>query len=116
MHHLLSVAAVQPRVRREICTRCWLRPLGSELLPPGTPRPCQQACPIFQLLPLLVIRAERMDPSISCPEHALREMVDQHGETLEGADARLLKLYGRRVANIVSEMVDTGAQRVEATE
>ena len=106
MYHLLDPAAVEPRVRRCICTRCWRRPPGSELLPPATRRSCQESCPIFQFLPTLVERAELMDPSISCPEHALREMIHQHREKADAFDAKTLELYGEEVAHFIAEIVE----------
>lgn len=108
MYHLLTASAVEPRVRRCICTRCWRRPPGSESLSPATARSCQDECPIFQLLPALVQRAELMDPSISCPEHALREVIHQYGEKGDASDAKTLELYGGKVAHILAEMVETG--------
>jgi hypothetical protein len=107
MYHLLPATAVEPWVRRAICSRCWRRPPGSESLSPATPRWCQETCPLFQLLPALVQRAELMDPSISCPEHALREMIHQRRAAADVSDAKTLELYGGKVAHIIAEMVET---------
>ena len=108
MYHLLDTADVEPRIRRKICTHCWRRPIGSESLSPATARSCQDACPIFRLLPLLVKRAELLDPSISSTEHALNEILSRQREEVGGTDAMTLKLYGATVAHIVADMVETG--------
>ena len=107
MYHLLDTADVEPRVRRSICTHCWRRPLGSEVLSPATARSCQDTCPIFRLLPLLVKRAELLDPSISRTEDVLQEMVNRQREQVDATDAMTLKLYGATVAHIVADMVET---------
>ena len=62
MYHLIQAEAIEPKVRLEICSRCWRRPRHSESLPPAVPRQCQPTCAIFQLLPALAKRAELIDP------------------------------------------------------
>jgi hypothetical protein len=94
-------------VRRLVCTHCWRRPPGSESLSQATARSCQATCPIFQLLPALIRRAELLDPSIGCSEHALQEMVDLRREQVEPVDEMMLKRYGATVVRVVAEMVET---------
>lgn len=105
MYHLNQARAIEPHVRDRICSRCWRRPRHSESLPPAVPRPCEGTCHIFQLLPVLVKRAELLDPMIASREHALREIVDSYCDNSPNG-AGTLALYGSGVAHIVAEMVD----------
>jgi hypothetical protein len=106
MYHLIQAAAIEPKVRLEICSRCWRRPRHSESLPPAVPRECQATCPIFQLLPALVKRAELIDPMIASPEHAVRTMIHRYCRDTPGGDIGTLATYGPKLAHIVAESVE----------
>ena len=108
MYHLIQAQAIEPKIRLEICNRCWRRPRHSESLPPAVPRECQPTCPIFQFLPDLVQRAELIDPMIASPEHALTTMINRYCHDARGGDIGTLATYGTKLAHIVAESVDRG--------
>jgi hypothetical protein len=107
MYHLIDARAIEPQIRRRICERCWRRPLNSETLSPATPRSCESTCPVFQMLPYLVRRAELVDPSIASIEQVLRQCIADYCNDTK-CDVEVLQHYGSGLAHIIADMGETG--------
>lgn len=76
MRHLPVLDVMQRAVREMICTHCFMRPAGSEALPPDIPRDCQSNCTIFMNLPdLREIAVEMSDQRPGVFERAIRNMI-----------------------------------------
>jgi hypothetical protein len=97
-------------IRERVCTGCFMRPAGSELLGPEVPRACEGACTIFMnVVPLRKIAAamEAHDESPGLFERAIRDSIcsrcslaiasggDYCAEHL--AETCPLAVYGQRV-------------------
>jgi hypothetical protein len=59
------------------------------------------------MLPYLVKRAELVDPSIGSPEHILRECITDYCQD-KSCEVEVLRHYGRGLAHIIADMVETG--------
>lgn len=75
MQHL-PINEVAHRLAREIaCMRCYQRPAGSEALGPAVARVCQESCPLFIHLPVLIQQAARLDDTPGSYESVVKTSV-----------------------------------------
>jgi len=105
MFHLTTINAVSPKIRRHICDHCWRRSPGSESLSPAVPRECQEGCPVFELLPTLVKRAQLFDPMLTPLRRAVGHVIDQYCEA-GGDTTGALKEHRDELARIVAREVE----------
>jgi hypothetical protein len=65
-------------LRQHVCTKCYIRPMGSEQFAPSVARACESDCPIFMSLPtLLRIDVQVQESSLGKYERAMRDLVCQ---------------------------------------
>ncbi len=76
MRHLPMIDVMKRAVRETVCTRCFMRPAGSEELPPDVPRGCEGECTIFaNMAPLRKIAASMEDDQRGLFERAIQNMI-----------------------------------------
>ena len=99
--------AADTQVRARICSKCPRRPwdIGDDTATVAWR--CQRSCPIFQMLPHLVERAELLDPMLCSREQILRSELEEAGRSeTSRIRATLLNRNASEVAQIVTGLVD----------
>ena len=77
--HLKPIDVVIRAVRGTVCTSCYQRPHGSEVLPNTVARSCEPGCPLFFHLPALYRIAVHHDTQQpGALEHAVRGTICSH--------------------------------------
>lgn len=66
---------LQRALRANICTICFQRPSGSEMLDPNTPRSCEGDCTIFVNLPSIKGIADNIEPAARTYVQAVNQFI-----------------------------------------
>ena len=73
-----KIEVARQALRQHVCLKCYMRPAGSEALPPTAARSCEPECPIFLSLPTLVrIDVQVKDETMGRYERAVRDLICQ---------------------------------------
>ena len=107
MRHPNLQHAAETQIRAHVCSKCPRRPCEFRDDTAAIAWRCQRACPIFQMLPNLVERAELLDPMLCSREQVLqRELKDAGRAEPSRIRATLLKRNAADVAHIVGDLVE----------
>ena len=99
--------AAEAQIRAHVCSKCPRRPWEFREDTAAVAWRCQRACPIFQMLPHLVERAELLDPMLCSREQVLRHELEDAGRSeASRTRATLLSRNAGSVAHIVGRLVE----------
>jgi len=107
MRHPNLQHAAEAQIRAHICSKCPRQPWEFRDDTAAVAWRCQRACPIFQMLPHLVDRAELLDPMLCSREQLLRHELEEAGRS-EASRIRstLLNHNAADVAHIVADLAE----------
>ena len=113
MVHLAKIEQIERGIRAGICTQCWQRPKGSEVLANTVPRDCEHDCTIFKNLPELVRITVKTDERTGSYENGIKNFVCQvcdasptAGDYCTDGMARSCPLsrYGGQVIGLIAQL------------
>ena len=107
MRHTNLQHAAEAQIRAHVCSKCPRRPWEFRADTAAVAWRCQRACPLFQMLPHLVERAELLDPMLCSRERVLRNELEDAGRSEESRiRAALLNRNADDVARIVAGLAE----------